>query len=67
MWDHPRNMHLFTRANLNTVEKIIAMIAQYGMTMTLRPHIATLYAKNTKNLTRPDNVFVTNTFKGNII
>ena len=67
MWDHPRNTHLFTRANLNAAEELIAMTTQHGMTMALRPHIATLCAKNTKNLTRPDNVFVTSLFRSNVI
>ena len=58
MWDHPRNSHLFTRGNLDAAEELIAMVTRHRLRMALRPHVATLRAKNTKNLTRPDNVFI---------
>lgn len=49
MWDHPRNGHLFTRANLNAAEELIAMVTRHRMVMTLRLGVPTLEAMSTKN------------------
>lgn len=67
MWDSPCNSHLFTRQNLDAAEELIAMTTWHRVSMALRPHVATLQAKSMKNLTRPDNVFVTNSFQDHII
>lgn len=67
MWDDPRNGHLFTRQNLNAAEDLINLLTANRMVMTLRPRVPTLEAKNTKNLTRPDNVFVTDSLQDRII
>src|SRR6267154_1178721 len=57
MWEPPNNMHLFTAANLDTAGVLINLLALYNLTQILPPSLATLEASNTKNHTRPDNVF----------
>ena len=58
MWDEERNCHLFTNENLEKAELLISLTEKYDLAMTLPKDIATLEAANTKNLTRPDNVFM---------
>lgn len=57
MWEMTTNDHLFTAANLNTADVLIELLAAYNLVQALPPSIATLKASNTKNHTRPDNVF----------
>lgn len=57
MWEMTSNAHLFTAANLDAAGILINLLAEYGLTQALPPGIATLEASNTKNHTRPDNVF----------
>lgn len=57
MWEMTSNDHLFTAANLNAVDTLIELLAAYNLVQALPPSIATLEASNTKNHTRPDNVF----------
>ncbi|KAG2108904.1 uncharacterized protein F5147DRAFT_529760, partial [Suillus discolor] len=57
MWELANNTHLFTAANLDAAGTLINLLALYNMIQVLPPGIATLEASNTKNLTRPDNVF----------
>ncbi|KNZ74446.1 hypothetical protein J132_06958, partial [Termitomyces sp. J132] len=67
MWDEPHNAHLFTRRNIDAAEELIAMVTRHRMNMVLRPYVLTLRAKSTKNLTRPDSVFVTDSFQSQIV
>ncbi|KNZ77457.1 Putative 115 kDa protein in type-1 retrotransposable element R1DM [Termitomyces sp. J132] len=67
MWDEPRNAHLFTRRNVDAAEELIAMVTRHRMNMVLRPYVPTLRAKSMKNLTRPDNVFITDSFQSQIV
>lgn len=57
MWDDTTNNHLFTGPNLQRSATLINLLAKYSMRMALAGGIATLEASNTKNRTRPDNVF----------
>ena len=57
LWDDPANNHLFTKTNLDRAQKLIQLLADYNMQMTLPEGIPTLEAKHTKNYTQPDNVF----------
>src|SRR5271168_5073623 len=57
MWDEERNGHLFTATNLNAAEELIELIANNHLVMTLPKGIPTLI-NSAGNLTRPDNVFV---------
>ena len=57
MWDEERNSHLFTAAALREADKLLALVADYGMEMLLPKDIPTLEVMATKNWTRPDNVF----------
>ena len=57
MWEMTHNNHLFTAANLNAADVLINLLATYNLTQVLPQGIATLEASNTKNHTRPDNVF----------
>ncbi|TFY52504.1 hypothetical protein EVJ58_g9980 [Rhodofomes roseus] len=59
LWDDERNMHLFTDQNLNRAEELIRLLSAFDLHMLLPEGIPTLEASNTKNLTRPDNVFAT--------
>src|ERR1700690_2653779 len=57
LWDEERNVHLFTAAALEDAHKLIEILADHDMIMTLPKDIPTLQAMATGNWTRPDNVF----------
>jgi len=57
MWEMTSNSHLFTAANLDAAGVLINLLAAYNLIQALPQGIATLEASNTKNHTRPDNVF----------
>jgi hypothetical protein len=57
MWEIPHNTHLFTAANLDAAGTLINLLSLYNLVQVLPPAIPTLEASNTKNYTRPDNVF----------
>lgn len=57
MWEMPHNTHLFTAANLDAAGTLINLLSLYNLIWVLPPAIATLEASNTKNHTRPDNIF----------
>ena len=60
MWDDPRNNRLFTGAALDEAQKLIDLLANGDMSMALPQCIPTI--QNSRgNLTRPDNVFISNT------
>lgn len=67
MWDNERNRHLFTRANLAVSEVLIDMVTRHGMVMMLACGTLMLEAKQTKDLTRPNNVFVSDQLRQDII
>ncbi|KAF8694005.1 hypothetical protein AX14_002201 [Amanita brunnescens Koide BX004] len=57
-WDKERNVHLFTKTNLERAQVILDLVAEHSMEMALPKDIPTLRALSTRNLTRPDNVFI---------
>lgn len=57
LWDEARNHHLFTRAAMDDAQLMLDLMVDYNMVMTLPKDIPTLQARNTKNWTRPDNIF----------
>jgi ribonuclease HI len=57
-WDEPRNAHLFSTKNLDMAQPLIDLVGAHSLEMALPEHIPTLLSSATKNLTRPDNVFV---------
>ena len=59
LWDEERNSHLFTAANLDAAQTLLNLLAIHDMRMALPRGIPTLEAMNTKNYTRPNNVFCT--------
>ena len=59
-WDEERNTHLFTRSNIERAQVVLDLAADNDMEMALPKDIPTLRALNTQNLTRPDNVFISN-------
>ena len=61
MWDEAWNVHLFTRANLNRVQSIIDMLANYDLQMVLPKNLPALQALGSGNHTRPNSVFTTAT------
>src|SRR5882672_2895024 len=58
LWDEPRNLHHFTRNNLDRAQEVINLIANYDMQMALHKGTPTLQAMSTGNLARTDNIFV---------
>ena len=57
-WDEDRNAHLFTPANIGRAQTILDLATMHDMEMALPKDIPTLRANNSRNLTRPDNVFI---------
>ena len=57
LWDEECNNHLFTTTALNSSQKILTLLADYGMTQALPKDVPTLQSSSTGNWTRPDNVF----------
>lgn len=66
MWDKERNKHLFTTANLEKAQMIIDWHTDWNLTMALPKDIPTLEASSTKNLTHPDNVFLSHQLRNRI-
>ena len=59
LWDEDRNSQLFTPAALASSQRILDILADYGMTQLLPKDIPTLQSSSSHNWTRPDNVFAT--------
>src|SRR5277367_4695628 len=62
MWDEERNNHLFTNANLDAAEELIELVADNRLEMALPKDIPTL-TNSAGNMTRPDNVFISQNVK----
>lgn len=58
MWDEPRNHHLFTEQRLEAAQNLIDLLNRFNLNMVLPPEIPTLELSSNKNLSRPDNVFM---------
>src|SRR5882672_8858559 len=67
LWDEPRNSHLFTRTNLDRAQEVIEVIAKYNLQMILPKGVLTLQALLTGNLTRPDNVFASDSLVSMVV
>ena len=67
MWDEARNSQLFTRSALREAQHLIDLAATWNMHMALCPGVNTLESTSSKNYTRPDNVWVSDTIRDNII
>ena len=59
MWDEEQNSHLFTAAALDAAQKLLDLLADFGMVQALPKNIPTLQSSSSGNWTRPDNVFCT--------
>ena len=59
LWDKEWNNHLFTTAALELAQKLLDLLADYGMSQALPKDIPTLQVSNSGNWTRPNNVFCT--------
>ena len=59
LWDESSNSHLFTSLALTAAQKLIDLLADYGLTQILPRNKPTLQSSSSKNWTRPDNVFCT--------
>ena len=57
LWDEEQNHHLFTAAVLADSNRLLEIVADHNMEMTLPKDLPTLEVMSTKNWTRPDNVF----------
>jgi len=58
MWDKGRNMHLFTRENLDRSQPLINTIAEFDIQMALPKDVPMLCTLASGNYTRPDNIFI---------
>jgi len=67
MWEEERNHHLFTSEALNKAQPLLNLIAKHRMEMTLPKNMPTLEASNTKNWTRPDNIFMSGKLASGVI
>lgn len=67
LWEEDRNVHLFDSTNLNASQPLLNLLTKYNMCMALPKGIPTLEALNTKNYTRPDNVFCSSELLGSFI
>ena len=59
LWDESSNSHLFTAPALAASQKLIDLLADYGLTQILPRNKPTLQSSSSKNWTRPDNTFCT--------
>ena len=57
MWEEAHNHHLFTAALMSESSKLLELVVDHGMEMTLPGDMPTLQAMATKNWMQPDNVF----------
>jgi len=57
LWDEEQNSHLFTATALALSQKVLDLLADYGMTQTLPKDLPTLQLSSTGNWTQLDNVF----------
>jgi ribonuclease HI len=56
-WEDPRNVRLFTNRNLDDAQILIDLLSEHNMDLALPPAVPTI--RNSRgNLTRPDNVFI---------
>ena len=67
MWDEARNSQLFTRPALQEAQRLIDLAVTWNMHMALPPGINTLESTSSKNYTRPDNVWVSDELRENIL
>jgi ribonuclease HI/exonuclease III len=66
LWDRDEDEHLFTSQATASANKLIALLADYSMTMALPKGIPTLEHMRSKNHSRPDNVFCTSDLQDQI-
>jgi len=59
LWDKERNSHLFTGAALEVLQKLINILADYGLMQILPKDVLTLQLTSSSNWTCPDNIFCT--------
>ncbi|KAF9486936.1 hypothetical protein BDN71DRAFT_1437226 [Pleurotus eryngii] len=67
MWDEERNLHLFTRQNIEAAERLLEMTDRYGMVMRLAKGTPTLQATRTGNYTWVDNVWCAEELQGAVL
>ena len=60
LWDEEHNSHLFTKVALNNAQKLLDLVADYGISQALPKDLPTLKSSSMGNWTRPDNIFCTN-------
>src|SRR5882724_7269334 len=67
MWDEGRNMHLFTRENLDRSQPLINAIAEFDLQLALLKDVLTLHMLASGNYTRPNNVFISSSLTDTIV
>lgn len=67
LWDEERNAHLFTNKALEDAQTLIDLMGDYDMVMALPKDIPTLQSMATKNWTRPDNIFCSDSMADDVM
>ena len=67
LWNDPNNHHLFTNTNIAAAQPLLDILATHNLRMPLPPGTPTLHANASKNYTRPDNVFSSESLMATII
>jgi hypothetical protein len=67
MWDKDEDTHLFTAKALEDMGELINLVADQEMCMLLPKGIPTLKHMVTKQFSRPDNVFCTNSLANHVV
>ena len=57
LWDEEHNHHLFTAAALADLNRLLEIVVDHNMEMTLPKGLPTLEVMSMKNWTRPNNIF----------
>ncbi|KAF7773567.1 hypothetical protein Agabi119p4_5734 [Agaricus bisporus var. burnettii] len=67
MWDRPEDTDLFTGQNGERAARLIEILAEHDMVMTLPRDLPTICTHRSKRFTRPDNVFVSGNLENLVI
>ncbi|EPS97081.1 hypothetical protein FOMPIDRAFT_1099446, partial [Fomitopsis schrenkii] len=67
IWEDERNTHLLTETYLDNAQPLVNLLSVFDFQMLLPPATPTLEAANSKNHTRPDNVFASQELVGSLV
>lgn len=67
IWEDERNTHLLTEKYLDEAQPLVNLLSVFDLQMLLPPATPTLEVANSKNHTRPDNIFALQELAGSLI